>query len=69
MSQSFSQANKQPTSPLPPLKDNDTARTNRSEKRIDKTLEDTFPASDAPASGGITRIERKSRTTTDNTRR
>ncbi|MBI0325597.1 hypothetical protein I6G79_00745 [Burkholderia plantarii] len=27
------------------------------EKRIDETLEDTFPASDPPATGGVTRID------------
>ena len=34
-----------------------TARTRHSERHIDKQLEDTFPASDPPATGGVTRIE------------
>ena len=29
----------------------------KSEERVDETVEDTFPASDAPAHGGTTRIE------------
>jgi hypothetical protein len=29
----------------------------RSEKEIDKAVEDTFPASDPPATGGTTRID------------
>ncbi|MGS1019556.1 hypothetical protein [Burkholderia glumae] len=29
----------------------------RPEKRIDDTLKDTFPASDPPATGGVTRID------------
>ncbi|GAB2916897.1 hypothetical protein GCM10027093_64310 [Paraburkholderia jirisanensis] len=29
----------------------------RSEKQIDKSVEDTFPASDPPATGGTTRID------------
>ncbi|EAY72037.1 hypothetical protein BDAG_04895 [Burkholderia dolosa AU0158] len=43
--------------PTPPLKDQDSARTRRSERHIDKQIEDTFPASDAPSTGGVTRIE------------
>ncbi|HEM7851824.1 hypothetical protein [Burkholderia multivorans] len=43
--------------PTPPLKDRDSARTRHSERHIDKSLEDTFPASDAPSTGGVTRIE------------
>ncbi len=31
--------------------------TRRPEKQIDKALEDTFPASDPPATGGVTRID------------
>ncbi|MEX3527363.1 MAG: hypothetical protein VB143_09030 [Burkholderia sp.] len=27
------------------------------ERRIDRALEDTFPASDPPATGGVTRID------------
>ncbi|CDY76945.1 hypothetical protein BGLT_05856 [Caballeronia glathei] len=29
----------------------------RDEKDVDKAVEDTFPASDPPATGGVTRIE------------
>lgn len=29
----------------------------KSEEAVDKAVEDTFPASDPPASGGTTRIE------------
>jgi hypothetical protein len=29
----------------------------KSEEGVDKAVEDTFPASDPPATGGITRIE------------
>lgn len=29
----------------------------KSEKDVDKAIEDTFPASDPPATGGTTRIE------------
>ena len=43
--------------PSPPLKDQDQTKTRHSERHIDKQLEDTFPASDPPATGGITRIE------------
>jgi hypothetical protein len=31
--------------------------SNKSEEDIDKAVEDTFPASDPPATGGTTRIE------------
>ncbi|AOJ07889.1 hypothetical protein [Burkholderia mayonis] len=41
----------------PPLKNKDEIRTRRSEALIDKALEDTFPASDPPAMGGVTRID------------
>ncbi|KGT02305.1 hypothetical protein Y036_5271 [Burkholderia pseudomallei] len=41
----------------PPMKDKDEIRTHRSEDRIDKALEDTFPASDPPATGGVTRVD------------
>ncbi|HDR9073900.1 TPA: hypothetical protein QDA97_002660 [Burkholderia vietnamiensis] len=43
--------------PQPPLKDQDQTRTGRSERHIDEQLEDTFPASDPPATGGVTRID------------
>ncbi|QTO51988.1 hypothetical protein [Burkholderia latens] len=43
--------------PTPPLKDQDQTKTRHSERHIDKQLEDTFPASDPPATGGVTRIE------------
>ncbi|CAB3756222.1 hypothetical protein B7G54_16140 [Burkholderia puraquae] len=43
--------------PSPPLKHRDRAHTRHSERHIDKQLEDTFPASDPPATGGVTRIE------------
>ncbi|AOI68458.1 hypothetical protein [Burkholderia ubonensis] len=43
--------------PSPPLKHRDRAHQRRSERDIDKQLEDTFPASDPPSTGGITRIE------------
>jgi len=43
--------------PSPPLKDQEQTKTRHSECHIDKQLEDTFPASDPPATGGITRIE------------
>jgi hypothetical protein len=33
------------------------SNTDKSEKDVDKAVEDTFPASDAPATGGTTRIE------------
>jgi hypothetical protein len=29
----------------------------RDDEQIDKSVEDTFPASDPPATGGVTRIE------------
>jgi len=41
----------------PPLKNREQMPKQKSEKHVDKTLEDTFPASDPPAVGGITRIE------------
>lgn len=41
----------------PPLKHQDHTKTRHSEQHIDKQLEDTFPASDPPATGGVTRIE------------
>ncbi|WP_321863794.1 hypothetical protein [Burkholderia cenocepacia] len=47
---------RQPAS-QPPLKDQDRTHTRHSERHIDKQLEDTFPASDPPATGGVTRIE------------
>jgi hypothetical protein len=31
--------------------------TEKSEEDVDKAIEDTFPASDPPATGGTTRIE------------
>ncbi|WP_175717776.1 hypothetical protein [Burkholderia anthina] len=43
--------------PSPPLKHQDHTKTRHSEQHIDKQLEDTFPASDPPATGGVTRIE------------
>ncbi|WP_321809620.1 hypothetical protein [Burkholderia sp. BCC1985] len=43
--------------PSPPLKNQDQTKTRHSERHIDKQLEDTFPASDPPATGGVTRIE------------
>lgn len=43
--------------PTPPLKDHDRPRRRKSEEHIDRTLEETFPASDAPATGGVTRID------------
>ncbi len=36
---------------------NERTPTRRDEKQIDKALEDTFPASDPPATGGVTRID------------
>ncbi|AOI90300.1 hypothetical protein NUV26_19470 [Burkholderia pseudomultivorans] len=50
-------ARKPAQDPSPPLKEHDQTRTRHSERHIDKSLEDTFPASDAPSTGGITRIE------------
>ncbi|AGK50451.1 MULTISPECIES: hypothetical protein [Burkholderia] len=41
----------------PPMKDKDEIRTHRSEDLIDKALEDTFPASDPPATDGVTRVD------------
>ncbi|WP_231752995.1 hypothetical protein [Burkholderia sp. TSV86] len=41
----------------PPLKNQERASTRHSERHIDEMLEQTFPASDAPATGGTTRIE------------
>jgi hypothetical protein len=41
----------------PPLKDHERARPGHSERQVDKALEDTFPASDPPATGGVTRID------------
>ncbi|AIO68782.1 hypothetical protein [Burkholderia oklahomensis] len=41
----------------PPLKDKDEIRTHRSEALIDQALADTFPASDPPATGGVTRVD------------
>lgn len=41
----------------PPLKNDERARSGHTERHIDKTLEDTFPASDPPATGGATRID------------
>lgn len=43
--------------PSPPRKHEDRTRTGHSERHIDQQLEDTFPASDPPATGGVTRIE------------
>lgn len=43
--------------PTPPLKEHDEARTRQSERHIDEALEDTFPASDPPSTGGVTRID------------
>ncbi|MCP3713644.1 hypothetical protein M3I54_43650 [Paraburkholderia sp. CNPSo 3274] len=34
------------------------APNDRAEQDIDKSIEDSFPASDAPATGGSTRIEK-----------
>lgn len=48
---------KQRTDPSRPLKPEERTHTRHSERHIDKQLEDTFPASDPPATGGITRIE------------
>ncbi|MGT0194186.1 hypothetical protein ACVHYJ_19395 [Burkholderia pyrrocinia] len=48
---------KQRPSPSQPLKPEDRTHTRHSERHIDKQFEDTFPASDPPATGGITRIE------------
>ena len=31
--------------------------SNKSEKNVDKAVEDTFPASDPPSIGGITKIK------------
>ncbi|KAB0630850.1 hypothetical protein [Burkholderia latens] len=50
-------AHEQRRDPTPPLKDQDQTKTRHSERHIDKQLEDTFPASDPPATGGVTRIE------------
>ncbi|MEK6349440.1 MAG: hypothetical protein V4764_18290 [Burkholderia sp.] len=36
---------------------NERSTPRRDEKQIDKALEDTFPASDPPATGGVTRID------------
>lgn len=36
---------------------NERTTPRRDEKQIDKALEDTFPASDPPATGGVTRID------------
>lgn len=49
-------ARKGPARP-PLLKKKKETRTRQTEKHIDKTLEHTFPASDPPAVGGITRID------------
>ncbi|SAK86628.1 hypothetical protein AWB75_05864 [Caballeronia catudaia] len=37
----------------------------KSEDQVDKSVEDTFPASDPPATGGTTRIETDEDGTTD----
>jgi hypothetical protein len=50
-------AHERRTGPSPPLKHQDRTHTRHSERHIDRQLEDTFPASDPPATGGITRIE------------
>ena len=34
-----------------------TPHPERDEEDLDKAVEDTFPASDPPATGGVTRIE------------
>lgn len=39
--------------------------SNRSEKQIDEAVENTFPASDAPSTGGKTRIESDGGTSRD----
>jgi hypothetical protein len=38
-----------------PKEENTTSE--RSEKDVDKAVEDTFPAGDPPATGGITKIQ------------
>jgi hypothetical protein len=45
--------------PHSPANENERAKQDdkREEERIDKGVEDTFPASDPPAVGGATRIE------------
>ncbi|MBY8604601.1 hypothetical protein K7N18_07125 [Burkholderia arboris] len=50
-------AHERRTDPSPPLKHQDRTHTRHSERHIDQQLEDTFPASDPPATGGVTRIE------------
>ncbi|QTD94505.1 hypothetical protein [Burkholderia anthina] len=50
-------AHRPPPDQSPPLKHRDHTKTRHSEQHIDKQLEDTFPASDPPATGGVTRIE------------
>ncbi|GAB7535730.1 hypothetical protein AB4851_29055 [Burkholderia sp. 22PA0099] len=43
--------------PAPNERGAERSTTRRDEKQIDKALEDTFPASDPPATGGVTRID------------
>jgi hypothetical protein len=44
-------------SAAPKRHDEKHPHSERSEKNIDKAVEDTFPASDPPATGGTTRID------------
>ncbi|KWI28051.1 hypothetical protein WM04_21180 [Burkholderia ubonensis] len=41
----------------PPRKHHDDTQARHSERHIDDALDDTFPASDPPAIGGVTRID------------
>lgn len=43
--------------PSPPLQHQDQTKSRHSARHLVKPLEDTFPASDPPAPGGVTRIE------------
>ncbi|MEX3582638.1 MAG: hypothetical protein VB137_08450 [Burkholderia sp.] len=40
-----------------PTEERPTEERRIEERRIDRALEDTFPASDPPATGGVTRID------------
>ncbi|KVO91419.1 hypothetical protein WL21_27435 [Burkholderia ubonensis] len=41
----------------PPRKHHDDTQARHSERHIDDALDNTFPASDPPAIGGVTRID------------
>ncbi|ORT85468.1 hypothetical protein B7G54_15510 [Burkholderia puraquae] len=47
----------QPGHDAPARKHEDRTRTRHSERHLDQQLDDPFPASDCPATGGVTRIE------------